>query len=133
MATRSLVGIENRDGTITLIYVHHDGYFTGVGRALLTHYTTEAHVRALMRSGDHTTLDRPEPWDGAYGDGSGPCEGATRWPNSMQQYIYLYRGGEWLAREWSAGDEFAAALEWRPLRECVEEEAERLRARAGRT
>ena len=34
MSTRSRVGIKNEDGTITSVYVHHDGYPSGVGDVL---------------------------------------------------------------------------------------------------
>jgi hypothetical protein len=103
MATRSLVGIRNEDGTMTLIYVHHDGYPSGVGAALYQHYTTEPQVRALMNSGDHSTLDRAEPWEGAYGDGSDAVT-TPDWPDSGQEWVYLWSGGEW----------FGAPYGWSP-------------------
>ena len=34
MATHSLIGLENTDGTIDYIYCHFDGYASGVGKKL---------------------------------------------------------------------------------------------------
>ena len=41
MSTRCRIGIENKNGTITSIYCHHDGYLEGVGEILVNHYKTE--------------------------------------------------------------------------------------------
>ena len=109
MATRALVGIENADGTRTSIYVHYDGYPTGVGLALYRHYTSEAEVRSLMLSGDHSTLDRPEPWEGAYGDGSDAII-TTGWPDVGQEWVYLWRDGQW----------FGASYDWTPTNRSPE-------------
>jgi hypothetical protein len=52
MATRSIIGIENSDGTVTSVYCHFDGYFTGVGRTLLDHYKDPEKVQSLIDLGD---------------------------------------------------------------------------------
>lgn len=120
MATRSLVGIENADGTRTTIYVHFDGYPTGVGAVLLAHYTNEADVRALMGSGDHSTLDRAEPWEGAYGDGSGPVT-TTDWPDVGQDWVYLFRDGQWFGQPYYwAPEKRLTDADLQPLAEFVE-------------
>ena len=48
MSTRSFIGIQNLDGTVTGIYCHHDGYLAGVGATLKAHYTT---VRQVLETG----------------------------------------------------------------------------------
>ena len=48
MSTRCRIGIENKDGTITSIYCHHDGYLEGVGEILVNHYKNEEKIRKLM-------------------------------------------------------------------------------------
>jgi predicted glycoside hydrolase/deacetylase ChbG (UPF0249 family) len=52
MATRCNVGIRELDGSLSSIYVHHDGYPEGVGRTLLTHHASEEAARRLVVQGD---------------------------------------------------------------------------------
>jgi hypothetical protein len=52
MSTRSRIGIENSDGTVTSVYCHFDGYYTGVGRTLHEHYKDRKKVKALIDLGD---------------------------------------------------------------------------------
>lgn len=56
MSTRSNVGIINADGSVTAIYVHNDGYPSGVGKTLREHYNTEDKVRDLLKLGDLSIL-----------------------------------------------------------------------------
>jgi hypothetical protein len=57
MSTRCLVGILHRDGRVTYIYVHFDGYIEGVGAVLLKFYVTEQQVMELMATGNCSSLD----------------------------------------------------------------------------
>jgi hypothetical protein len=52
MSTRSQVGIIRKDGSIVSVYVHSDGYPSGVGADLLAHYTDPAKIEALIALGD---------------------------------------------------------------------------------
>ncbi len=52
MSTRSRVGIIRKDGSIISVYVHSDGYPSGVGADLLAHYTTPEKIEALIALGD---------------------------------------------------------------------------------
>lgn len=66
MATRSLIGIQNTDGSIAFAYCHWDGYPTGVGKNLIGLGRREA--RALINKGDMSSLgehyiNRGESWD----------------------------------------------------------------------
>ena len=56
MATRSRIGIENEDGTISSIYCHFDGYPDGVGATLEEHYSNRQKLRMLINLGDISTL-----------------------------------------------------------------------------
>jgi len=56
MSTRSRIGIENDDGTITSIYVHSDGYLGGVGAVLADYYGGEREVRGLLELGNLSEL-----------------------------------------------------------------------------
>lgn len=57
MATRSIIGIENQDGTVTSIYCHNDGYPEYNGRILVNHYQDPEKVKALIALGDISSLD----------------------------------------------------------------------------
>lgn len=62
MATRSRIGIENPDGTVTSVYCHWDGYPEYNGRILVEYYNTEDRARRLVELGAISTLrSRPEP------------------------------------------------------------------------
>ena len=97
MATRALVGLQESDGTVTSIYVHWDGYPGGVGQTLVRHYTSEEHVRALLATGAHSTLDA-EPEVGAYNDGTTAITGG--WSDAGQNYVYLFHQGAWTYALW---------------------------------
>ena len=70
MSTRCRIGIENKNGTITSIYCHHDGYLEGVGEILVNHYKAEEKIRKLMELGDMSSL------------GTEPVENLRGWENS---------------------------------------------------
>lgn len=56
MATRSRIGILNKDDSVDSIYCHWDGYPENNGRILVTHYTDEAKVRELIALGSLSSL-----------------------------------------------------------------------------
>ena len=56
MSTRCRIGIKNKDGTITSIYCHHDGYPDGVGEVLVNNYKTEDKIRKLLELGDISSI-----------------------------------------------------------------------------
>lgn len=67
MSTRSRIGIQNEDGTITSIYCHHDGYIDYVGKCLVDFYPDEPTIRKLMELGDMSSIgttptDNPNAW-----------------------------------------------------------------------
>jgi len=56
MATRSLIGKLNEDGTITNIYCHFDGYPEHNGVILQEHYSTPFKVEQLLALGNLSVL-----------------------------------------------------------------------------
>ena len=57
MSTRSLIGIQEKDGSVRFIYNHHDGYPSYTGRMLKAHYSTPERVNELLELGDISVLD----------------------------------------------------------------------------
>jgi hypothetical protein len=56
MSTRSLITIEQPDGTYRAIYCHCDGYLTHNGAMLLDHYKDRNKVQELLNLGDLSVL-----------------------------------------------------------------------------
>lgn len=119
MGTRSAIGIENADGSVTAIYCHWDGYPSYNGRMLKDHYTDEAKVRELVALGDISSLDAeigtkhdfdnaPKGECNAYGRDRGETGiesqdfvSAADYYNRFgagTEYAYLFREGQWLVR-----------------------------------
>lgn len=116
MATRSNIILSRSNGKYDRIYVHYDGYLSGVGETLLAHYTSYARVSELIDLGDLSCLgenispsgDRhsyAEPEPGiciAYGRDRGETGTAARTFNSLaeacedhEEYAYLFKDGKW--------------------------------------
>lgn len=104
MSTRSNIGIENPDGTITAIYCHFDGYVNGVGKTLYEYYNDIDKVKELIALGDISALgytiddtiayhrDREEDFHQYhFEDIQDYSENAA----FDIDYIYLYKDGEW--------------------------------------
>ena len=56
MATRSRIGIQNPDGSVSSIYCHWDGYPDGVGATLIDHYSNRQKLNMLINLGDISIL-----------------------------------------------------------------------------
>jgi hypothetical protein len=56
MSTRSIISIEQKDGTYKSIYCHLDGYLTHNGAMLLDHYKDRKKVEELLNLGDISCL-----------------------------------------------------------------------------
>ena len=68
MATRSIIGIQNENKTITYIYCHNDGNISGVGKILFDNYSDENKIKDLMKLGDLSSLgtepiSNPHSWE----------------------------------------------------------------------
>lgn len=107
MATRSIIGIENEDGTITSVYCHYDGYVDGVGRTLLVKWCSRESAEALLALGDLSSLGDDLPSTVAFHRDRGELKrrphlsrDVTGFMSERQncgaQYCYLIdRSGEW--------------------------------------
>ena len=112
MATRSLIALENADGTCSSIYCHWDGYPEYVGAVLKESYTTLESVKELQELGDLSSLretledciayhrdrgeelQKPHVWK----DRNELAEKA--WDYADAEYVYLFVDGEWLVSKW---------------------------------
>lgn len=56
MATRSKIGIENEDGTVSAVYCHWNGHPDDNGRMLKECYSEREKVKQLLKLGDIYTL-----------------------------------------------------------------------------
>lgn len=56
MATRSFICKSLPNNTIVGVYCHYDGYPSGVGATLATHYATDERVTALLNLGSISQL-----------------------------------------------------------------------------
>jgi hypothetical protein len=98
MGTRSMVGVMVGD-KCRAVYVHWDGYLSGVG-AELQEYTTQPEVEALIADGDRSSLT-----DGFYKD-RGERGVAPKTYSSFAkfykaaegcwaEYYYIFKDGVW--------------------------------------
>ena len=55
-STNANIGLQSKDGTITYIYSHWDGYLEGVGKVLLDHWSNIKDIKALLKQGDVSIL-----------------------------------------------------------------------------
>jgi len=95
MATRSLIGIVNKDGSISSIYNHFDGYPQGVGVQLALNYG-EKEAKRLIKLGNRSSLLGKPTKTGAYGNPSEVAETFTSFKEFSEyavggwvQYVYL--------------------------------------------
>lgn len=58
MATRSMIGIKNEDGTVNAIYCHNDGYLDHVGRTLHNYYHSKEKASSLIALGSLSSLGK---------------------------------------------------------------------------
>lgn len=56
MATRSRIGIENEDGTVSSVYCHWDGYPSHNGKVLIAHYSDREKLKELIDLGAISSL-----------------------------------------------------------------------------
>lgn len=124
MGTRSRIGIENADGTVTSVSCHWDGYLSHVGNILHTSYQTEEKIQELMGLGNLSSLgedigerhpfDNPYQWGTVehealerqctfYGRDRGEANTDARVCTNLEvyaklrtEYTYLWKDGKWL-------------------------------------
>ena len=117
MSTRSYIAIELPDEKVKAIYVHSDGYPSGVGRILIDHYNDYNTAIKLFDFGDCSSLgDTIEKCSFYSRDWNRGEENNTftytneycYWNdfggNIHIEYLYLFRNGEWLVSEMSSNN-----------------------------
>jgi hypothetical protein len=57
MSTHCYIGYLDSAGRIEVIYIHHDGYYSGVGKMLGINYIKEENVIQLFCDGSRSSLD----------------------------------------------------------------------------
>jgi hypothetical protein len=117
MSTNSRVAIQLKNRKIKSIYVHWDGYLSGVGQDLLDFYNTEEKVNELLELGNLSILGTSigekvdfDKFDSrenkqclAYGRDRGDEESEAKEhldSENEQEYNYLFKNGVWLFRKW---------------------------------
>lgn len=56
MSTRSMIGYQDTDGTVKAVYCHFDGYLSGVGYTLFSHYNSVDKAKELVSMGGISSL-----------------------------------------------------------------------------
>ena len=117
MGTRSLIGMENPDGTVIYIYCHWDGYPEHNGQLLKNYYSDLDKVQELIALGDLSVLGKEigqkqdfnnretinKDWCLAYGRDRGeeseaktvPMEEFLFGTTGVVDYKYLFTKGRW--------------------------------------
>ena len=108
MSTRGAIGMLQPDGSVRVVYVHHDAYVAGVGAILGGWYDTPELVKGLLALGDLSSLgtsladtvayhrDRNEAMRMArnYHDIDAYRRNGRR--DLGADYLYLFDGSRWL-------------------------------------
>ncbi len=131
MGTRSLVGVMV-GSKCRAVYVHWDGYLSGVGAALQS-YKTQAAVEELVSHGDRSSLE-----DGYYKDRGETGVDPTEYKDFEEfldaanccgaEYYYIFKDGVWYCGDtygrWGSDSDisgklvaYADAVELQALRE----------------
>lgn len=125
MSTRSFICKSLPNNTIVGVYCHFDGYPSGVGATLSTHYTTDERVTALLNLGsisqlhprlvpdlgDTHTFDKPaKNVTVAYHRDRGEALSTTTFPsldvmvtdvaNQLGvEFVYIWDSNEWITMD----------------------------------
>ena len=109
MSTTSTIALQHADGTITAVYVHWDGYPSGVGQTLVDHHSTPQKVTDLLALGNISSLGDDLQTTQYYGRDMGrEDKGAIAYNCTAQSadwaqgdYNYI-----WLDNRWMIWDNF---------------------------
>ena len=127
MSTRSFIGIENLDGTVTGVYCHYDGYLDGVGATLKAYYTTVRQVLDLVALGSLSSLNEDVDVTQAFHRDRGeeldiatyPRSSNIRFDDGNYEYVYLFRPADeqGTTYNWHYADRevFGKGPEFKPL------------------
>lgn len=130
MATRSLIAVQNADGTFLSIYCHWDGYPSGVGKDLLNEHNGAQAARALMKHGDLSTLSPLASYRS-----KGETDVDAQVHNSMEdlqfvafedcgvEWIYLWTT-KWMCQPCGAESYGGFSEEWKTIEDAIKAESE---------
>jgi hypothetical protein len=108
MSTRSRIGIQNQNGTVSSIYCHFDGYPSGVGATLHEHYSDREKLQQLIELGDISSLGKDTTETQAYHRDRGETLHNARVEESLEhfaksdyeEYGYVYTlNNVWVTHE----------------------------------
>tara|TARA_R110002020_G_scaffold373820_1_gene585283 strand:- start:187 stop:756 length:570 start_codon:yes stop_codon:yes gene_type:complete len=111
MSTRSNIAYEDKDGKVTAIYVHSDGYPNGVGHCLLKYWNAYDLAKSLFKFGNASSLGSYLKDCSFYArDWGRDKEEARQYNNEwcflnemsgdvFIEYIYLFKKGHWYVSE----------------------------------
>lgn len=101
MSTHCRIGIENKDGTVTSVYCHHDGYPSYAGKVLKENYANEEKLRELISYGDTSSIEsslaesKSESY-AMHGEDLSIMESdLEKFLGNRNEYGYLFRNGIW--------------------------------------
>lgn len=127
MSTRSFIGIQNLDGTVTGVYCHHDGYLAGVGATLKAHYTTVRQVLDLVALGSLSSLGEDLDYTQAYHRDRGDDLDVSTYDSPVDisfddggyEFVYLFRPsderGSTYSWHYADREVFGKGPEFKPL------------------
>ena len=134
MATRSFICKSLPNNTIVGVYCHYDGYPSGVGATLTTHYATDERVTALLNLGsisqleprlvpdlgDTHTFDNPaKNVTVAYHRDRGEAMSTTTFPSIHElvedvtnqlgvEFVYIWDSNEWVTMDLTLNADFSS-------------------------
>ena len=127
MSTRGAIGMQQPDGSVRAIYVHHDAYVAGVGAILGGWYETPEKVENLLALADLSSLGTTLADTVAYHRDRNEAMRMARNYHDIDayrrngksdfgaDYLYLYDGGKWFV--YGVADE-----DWMELQVTVNQE-----------
>lgn len=107
MGTRSLIGLKNKDNTITTIYNHYDGYPEFVGLQLALNYRDEKTIKKLLGFGARRSLLGVPSKKETLGDEKATTHAsfealAEYVSHGCEEYVYIYEYVEGVGHVWNA-------------------------------
>ena len=103
MGTSAMIGIYNKDGSVTASYVHYDGYVEGVGHTLVNSYNDMYDAECVAKGGYMPALydDYLKSRQRAVHDEPATTYGSIRTftesaaYDTGAEYLYLFDGEAW--------------------------------------
>ena len=110
MSTRSEIAIENKDGSISSIYCHSDGYLEYNGQILNNHYNSYELALSIIKQNDCSSLGETIEDSRFYNTWRNEDTKAKIFDseyhfmqefgdNIFAEYIYLFKDDEWYVSE----------------------------------